>query len=210
MTYETRSESSSAAVFGANSPNTIWRNVINENAMANEMAWSTVGVCRNARPVTEPSQNNTGSSSDATAGSPIQPRPRDESVIPNCVAEMYALRLFSIPSSRTAALSPSAAWVSIRDLRTATSANSLATKKPFAATRTITEIMLRSDQPTVGVATGSETSTKESRNNKLAGSSIPGKCVSTGLFTGTAYPYLSEMSALAAAISADYITIGRR
>jgi hypothetical protein len=54
---------------------------------------------------------------------------------------MYVFKLSSSPSSLRALEFPLAASISMRERRTPTSANSDATKKPFAKTRRKTTIM---------------------------------------------------------------------
>src|SRR5688572_10884571 len=79
-----------------------------------------------------------------------------------------------MPTSLTAAASPSAARASIRDLRTPTSANSAATKNPLAKTSRITDSIFITDQNGSGVSIAVEASARKSSGNKLAGSSISG------------------------------------
>src|SRR5687767_2613685 len=83
------------------------------------------------------------SSKRAIAGSPIQPRASEASVIPNWHAERYALRFCSSPMTRFAERLPEATRVSMREARTPTKANSAATKNPFAATSRKTERSFR-------------------------------------------------------------------
>jgi hypothetical protein len=102
---------------------------------------------------------------------------------------MYALRLLSIATNRLAAALPSAAIASIRDLRTATSANSLATKNPFASTRIKTKSSFRLVARTLG--NSAVTSVSAARNkNKLAGSSIADKRLKlSGTLSNAAHPF---------------------
>jgi len=62
--------------FGTSSPSTIWRKVI----IKKEMISAIVCVYIGDQPIIS---ENRGSSSDAMAGSPSQPRPREARVIPN-------------------------------------------------------------------------------------------------------------------------------
>ncbi len=70
----------------------------------------------------------------AIAGSPIQPRPRLASVMPNCVTERYRSRRPTMDSATIAFLSPLRARERSCVARTLTRANSAATKKPLRAT----------------------------------------------------------------------------
>ena len=73
---------SRATVLGASSPSTMCSAVITANAQATAMVCAVVaaiGAGRNA---------SAGSNSDASAGSPIQPRPMLAMVMPSCVAAM--------------------------------------------------------------------------------------------------------------------------
>jgi hypothetical protein len=92
-------------------------------------------------PTTPPS----GSSSRfAIAGSPMKPIPIEAIVIPSWQAERYSSILSSWSSASEAPRSPSSRSCSSRVSRARTSANSAATKKPFAATSTRTPSSSRS------------------------------------------------------------------
>ncbi len=79
---ETCSGYCSATVFGASSPSTICSAVMIENAMAIAI------VCDVATEIGAGSHRSSGSSSDASAGSPTHPSPRLAMVMPSCVAAM--------------------------------------------------------------------------------------------------------------------------
>ena len=78
------------------------------------------------------------SSRPASAGLPIQPRPREARVMPSWVAEMYRSRDLRARRARTALPSPAWAISSRRVRRAPTRANSAATKKALASTRSTT------------------------------------------------------------------------
>ena len=67
----------SAIVFGASSPSTMWSAVMMLNAIAKAMVWEV------ATEIGVGNECNNGSSIDASAGSPIQPRPRLAIVMPS-------------------------------------------------------------------------------------------------------------------------------
>ncbi len=72
----------SAMVLGASSPSTMWSAVMMLKAIANAIVWEVateIGVGR---------WRSSGSSIDASAGSPIQPSPRLAIVMPSWVAAM--------------------------------------------------------------------------------------------------------------------------
>src|ERR1700752_2717025 len=115
--------------------------VMIENAIKNAIE------CRHQserRPASGPSKSR------AMAGSPIQPRASDASVIPSWQEERNELRLLSNSNNHFPLRLPAAASVSIREERTPTSANSAATKKPFAATSSKTETSFMSVDPVEG------------------------------------------------------------
>ncbi len=74
----------------------------------------------------------------ARAGSPIQPRPSEASVIPSWVEEMYRSSDCTARRANLALPSPARANSSRRVFRAPTSANSAATKKALASTRMTT------------------------------------------------------------------------
>ena len=82
---------------------------------------------------------NTGYINLATAGSPIQPRPNDAKVIPNCDTDKYESKLCTKFDANLAFEVPSCTNESMRELLTFTIANSAATKKPFNNTKNITK-----------------------------------------------------------------------
>src|SRR5499426_3158172 len=87
-----------------------------------------------------------GSKRWASVDSPTAPSARLAMVMPNWLADSMAS---SRSSARSTALAPpffAAAKVSIFERRTLTSANSTATKNPFAKTRTRTASILRNTQ----------------------------------------------------------------
>src|SRR5262249_11429897 len=90
--------------------------------------------------------NRIGSNRRASVDSPTAPRARLAMVMPNWLAESIASRRSS--ARRTASAAPlfAAARVSIFERRTLTSANSTATKNPFANTRIRTARILRDTQ----------------------------------------------------------------
>ena len=88
------SDRSSAIHFGVSSPKTISTAVIVVNAIATAMVCAVAAATYGGR-------NSIGRSIiDASAGSPIQPRPRLAIVIPSCVAAMY--RSGALTARRTA------------------------------------------------------------------------------------------------------------
>src|SRR5947209_2117475 len=74
----------------------------------------------------------------ANVPSPIQPRSRLHTVTPSCVPEMKRVGFSLARWTRRAARLPDVAIWSMRVERDDTSANSVATKNPFAAIRTTT------------------------------------------------------------------------
>ena len=76
-----------------------------------------------------------GSNIFAASGSPIHPRTNEVMVIPNCVAERYAVEWRSISRAILACQFPLIANGSICVSRTLTMANSAATKNPFRKTK---------------------------------------------------------------------------
>ena len=75
----------SARLFGASSPTTMWSAVMAEEATTNATEWETAVRVSGGR---SGSRWSSGSIRRARAGSPSQPRPRLEMVIPSWVAAM--------------------------------------------------------------------------------------------------------------------------
>ncbi len=115
-----------ATLLGASSPKTMCNSVM--------MAKATAAVIASAARTGRPSRIAAGSIRWAKAGSPIQPKASDASVMPSWVADRYSSRLRTSRAARLAAAEPRRASSSSRVGRTFTSANSVATKKPFKAT----------------------------------------------------------------------------
>ena len=90
---------------------------------------------------------SSGSISSASAGSPIQPKAKEEIVIPSWVAARLASRASTARANAVAFTRPWATNSATRLRRTATSENSAATKKPFANTRAKTARILRTAAP---------------------------------------------------------------
>src|SRR6202011_976838 len=78
--------------------------------------------------------SNDGWMIDASAGSPIHPRPRLAMVMPSCVAAMYRSGWLTARWTARARRRPSVTSWSMRVLRTVTMENSAATKNPLAST----------------------------------------------------------------------------
>jgi hypothetical protein len=95
--------------------------VIAEKPTPTEIECTSFGV-----PI--PTAVSTGSSSDVTAGSPIQPRPRLASVMPNCVAAIASSSRSTARAAAGAPRLPACTHSFSCERRTATSANSVATK----------------------------------------------------------------------------------
>src|SRR5690606_12619112 len=122
-----------AIILGTCSPSVMWRKVIRMNAVA------TAALCE-AMPCQLPgSIEERRSKSRAKAGSPGHPSPRLATVIPIWAAEMNRLGSSMARSTARASRFPSAAICSMRVRRAETSANSAATKMPFARIRRKTE-----------------------------------------------------------------------
>src|SRR5262245_10620365 len=122
-----RSLRCNARLFGINSPSTIWSAVMMLKAITTAMTCAPASANR-------PNPKRRGSMRRASAGSPIQPRPSEEMVMPSWQAARLASSWESARSSALAFLFPLATsrWTRLR--RTATIENSAATKKPLAAT----------------------------------------------------------------------------
>src|SRR5215211_3029018 len=116
-----------AMVLGASSPKTTCKNVIIPKAMANATGWRT--------PSGIPSRSNSGSITVATAGSPSQPRPREEIVMPSWQTARYASSLPVASLTIPAPALPSRSSRSTCVDRIFTRANSAATNRPFRTTR---------------------------------------------------------------------------
>jgi hypothetical protein len=84
-----------------------------------------------------PSDAKDGSSKRAIAGSPIQPRASEASVMPSWFADKYEPRFWVILRARRARTSPPRTNCSSLVGRALTIANSAATKKPFASTSNV-------------------------------------------------------------------------
>jgi hypothetical protein len=116
-----------AMVLGASSPKTTCKNVIIPKAMASATGWS--------RPSGTPSAPKRGSITVATAGSPSQPKPREEIVIPSWQTARYASSLPVAALTIPAPALPSRSSLSTCVARIFTKANSAATNRPFKTTR---------------------------------------------------------------------------
>ena len=117
-----------ATLLGASSPTMMCRAVIRTKASVPATAKAVASRRATGSAATS------GSSSRATAGSPIHPSPRLAIVIPNCVAAMKASGFSAARSTRRARLEPRSISGMRRVRRTETMANSAATNIPFAAT----------------------------------------------------------------------------
>src|SRR5437879_2333428 len=102
-----------------------------EKPMAKERKWRTSSDSTCNKP-------NTGRRSAVNTGSPIHPRPRLASVMPNCAALKKASRCCKMKSATFARRSPR--FISGLNCvsRTFTRANSAATKNPFSSTSATT------------------------------------------------------------------------
>src|SRR6266542_1304363 len=135
----TASERCKARIFGTCSPSVMCRKVIitiarseaTACAVADGPAPVSPGGSWPKRPKT---RSSPGWTSSANVCSPNQPRIRLAMVTPSCVAEMKSVGLFFARWIMRAARLPVAASWSMRVEREETRANSVATKKPFAAT----------------------------------------------------------------------------
>ncbi len=129
-TSPVRSACEMAIVFGTCSPTTMCRKVMMPNAKAMPIECAM----RSAHSPAGATIATSGSISCSNAGSPTHPRASDASVMPTCEAESHASRLPCIALSNVApgrrCSINASSWV----LRSFTSANSMATKKPFATT----------------------------------------------------------------------------
>ncbi len=119
-----------AMALGASSPKITCRNVIAAKATTVAILCAAIHApCWGKKP-------NAGSISRAKVGSPTQPKARLASVMPSCVAAMASSRRSIALRTATA---PTRRWLTIsstRVRRTATSANSAATKNAFNKTNT--------------------------------------------------------------------------
>ena len=132
-----------ATDFGTSSPSTTCMSVISVNAIANATVWTKISF--------RLKYVFSGSSiSLATAGSPIQPRASELSVMPSCVAERYVSRLFDISSAVFAFGTLSLASSSRRVLRTLTMENSDKTKKAFRNTKKNARAIIKSESALLG------------------------------------------------------------
>src|ERR1043165_4770527 len=140
-----RSARSMPRIFGTCSPMTMWKKVMTKKAMTEAMAARTprVKYAPSGAGKDEARRSNCGASISESVDSPIQPRARDESVTPSCVAEKKATRVSLKASTRRARRSPVSASEAKRIRRTLTTANSVVTKKPLAKTSRRTARILR-------------------------------------------------------------------
>src|SRR6185503_5011295 len=132
---------SSAIVFGASSPRTMCSAVTMAKAMATAM------LCAVASAIVSGRKRSPGAIIAASAGSPIQPRPMLDMVMPSWVAAMNGSGSDTARRTARAARCPSAISWSTRVLRTVTIENSAATKKPLARTSASTAASRHSASP---------------------------------------------------------------
>jgi hypothetical protein len=112
---------------GASSPKTTCKNVIIPKLTASATGWSTLSGIQN--------NSKRGSITVATAGSPSQPSPREEIVMPSWQTARYASSLPVAVLTIPAAVLPSRSSLSTCVARIFTKANSAATNRPFRTTR---------------------------------------------------------------------------